>query len=65
MLHSQRGFCDLGCDIPDFDGCFALGEFASDCDCGSCDSTSKRGNREDERDIHIPPNVKGKAGDAI
>jgi len=65
ILHSQQGFCDVGCDfpcdVPSIDGCISLGDFASCCDCGSCDWPSRnRKSQEGEQYVYIPPNVEGK-----
>jgi len=64
ILHSQQGFCDIGCDlpcdVPSLNGCLSLGDFASCCDCGSCGWSSRnRKNEDSEQYVYIPPNVKG------
>lgn len=58
-LHSQQGFCEVGCDLPcelpSLNGCFSLSDFASCCD-GGCDWPSR--NRKDqatEQYVYIPP----------
>lgn len=68
ILHSQQGFCDVGCDlpcdVPSFDGCLSVGDFASCCDCGSCDWPRRnRKSQEGEQYVYIPPNVKGRKED--
>jgi uncharacterized protein len=63
-LHSQRGVCDVGCDLPCDGGCdlpsgksFSKAcDFLSCCDCGSCDwPDRKRKSRERERSVYLPP----------
>ena len=62
--HSQRGVCDIGCDLPCDGGCDGPGgggfskffDFLSCCDIGSCDwSDRKRKSREGEKYVYIPP----------
>lgn len=65
ILHSQQGFCDVGCDLPcDFpslDGCLSLNNLAGCFDCGGCDWSSRsRKNQDSEQYVYIPPNVEGK-----
>lgn len=68
-LASQRGFCDIGCDLPcdagchlpDFSGCeLPSGRVVSDlcnvfsfCDCGSCDWPSRERNRTAEDESYV------------
>lgn len=68
-FQKQRGFCDLGCDIPcdlscdlpDFPSCSSVSDLASFCDCGGCDWPSRKNKKaEGERYIYIPPNVNGR-----
>jgi uncharacterized protein len=68
---SQRGSCDVGCDLPcagGFDlpgGCDLPSapslaracDFLSCCDCGSCDWPRRRRDRSGEKYIYIPPNA--------
>ena len=66
---SQRGVCDLGCDLPcDLDlpdgrGLSRLCDLASCCDCGSCDwpDRKNRRRREQDRQVYIPPWRRGPA----
>ncbi len=65
-LHSQRGVCDVGCDLPcdlncDLPGdCNPLKSWKgfSACDCCSCDwpSRDKRSSEQDKY-VYIPPKV--------
>ena len=68
--HSQRGVCDVGCDLPCDGGCDGPGgggfskffDFLSCCDIGSCDrSDRKRKPREDEKYVYIPPRATSRA----
>lgn len=61
---SERGDCDCALDLPcEFGGDLPrgrfwswLGDFASCCDCGSCDwPRRKRTADEDERRRYLPP----------
>lgn len=63
-FETQRGFCDVGCDIPcDFscdlpsmDSCSSIADIASCCDGGSCDWPNRDRKRDDkEQYVHIPP----------
>lgn len=63
---SQRGDCDLGCDLPcDFNfnipsgkSCSNIADFLSCCDCGSCDWPSrKKKDSSEEQYVYIPPNT--------
>jgi len=63
-LHSQRGFCDIGCDIPCHGGCdlpcdggchvptihelAGACDYLSCCDCGSCDWRDRRRKSRDQ-----------------
>jgi putative component of membrane protein insertase Oxa1/YidC/SpoIIIJ protein YidD len=62
-LHSQQGFCDIGCDfpcdVPSLDSCSSLSDFASCCDCGSCDWLSRKKKQESEQYVYVPPKVEG------
>jgi putative component of membrane protein insertase Oxa1/YidC/SpoIIIJ protein YidD len=65
ILHSQQGFCDVGCDLPcdtpSLHGCASLGDFANCCDSGSCDWPSRsRKSQKGEQYEYIPPKAKGK-----
>ena len=64
-LFSQRGECDLSCDmpcdsgwdLPSGSGISRLCDLASYCDCGSCDwPERKRKNKEREEHVYLPPN---------
>ena len=59
-FQSQRGFCDVGCDLPcDFsgaDGCISIGDIFSCCDIGSCDWPSRKQKRDNQDQyIYIRP----------
>lgn len=67
--HRQRGDCDPGCDLPgDFNcntpgskSCSSIFDFASCCECGSCDgSDRKRKGNEQEQYVYLPPNTASK-----
>jgi uncharacterized protein len=62
----QAGFCDLGCDLPcdgpcdlpHIGGASRACDLLSCCDCGGCDWPHKRRERRnEEKYVHIPPNV--------
>jgi uncharacterized protein len=62
----QRGFCDIGCDVPCDVGCDLPNvsgaskacNYLSCCDVGSCDwSPKNRKSNEAEKYVYIPPNV--------
>ncbi|APV50959.1 hypothetical protein BWI17_15450 [Betaproteobacteria bacterium GR16-43] len=66
-LHSQRGDCDPGCDLPCDGGCDlpsgisrGIADCLSSCDFGGdCDWPRKRKeSKEKEQHIHIPPERK-------
>ncbi|QDF99578.1 hypothetical protein CJ010_00930 [Azoarcus sp. DD4] len=68
-LRQQRGDCDPGCDIPcdcncDWPGDKSCGKRLGDvscCDCGSCDwPKRKKKDRQQEKDVHLPPKAAGK-----
>lgn len=59
-FHSQRGFCDPGCDLPceppTPDSCMPNCHGVSCCDFASCDGpTRRRKARDEEQYAHILP----------
>lgn len=59
-FHSQRGFCDPGCDLPcelpTLDSCTSHCDGISCCDFASCDwPTRRRKARDKEQYVYIPP----------
>ena len=67
---SQRGECDIGCDLPCDLGCDLPGgksisrmfDFFNCCDCGSCDwpTRKRKGYNEAEQYVYIPPKARGR-----
>lgn len=66
-LHSQRGVCDIGCDLPCDASCdfpntssfFKFFNFFSCGDCASCDRPQRKNkNYAEEKYVYIPPKVK-------
>ena len=65
---SQRGECDIGCDLPDVSNCDLPGgksisrmfDFFSCCDFGSCDwpTRKRKGYNEAEQYVYIPPKAR-------
>lgn len=60
---SQRGDCDLpceaGCDIASCKPGASIGNLFNCCDCASCDwPDRKKRNRDEEREVYLPPNRK-------
>ncbi|MGY4831227.1 membrane protein insertion efficiency factor YidD [Sphaerotilaceae bacterium SBD11-9] len=57
-LHSQRGVCDVGCDLPSCDlpdcdlGCDRPGgNLLNCCDCGGCDWPTKKKRADSDREL--------------
>lgn len=68
-LHSQRGVCDIGCDLPVDGGCdfpsFSTASKICDlsgcCDCGACDWPARnKHSREREDHVYLPPKVRSR-----
>ncbi|MBS0371841.1 MAG: membrane protein insertion efficiency factor YidD [Proteobacteria bacterium] len=59
-FHSQRGFCDIGCDqpceLPSLHACTPHCDGISCCDFANCDWPSRgRKPRDEEQYVYIPP----------
>ena len=58
-FQTQRGMCDVGCDVPcdcsDVDACSLL-DFVNCCDCSGCDWPGrKQKEKEQAQYVYLPP----------